>query len=126
MGTDSRLGGRPRTRLNDQVRRRRQPCAMCGLPIDQTLPRRGRRHKLASVIDEWIPRNPCRQPDCRHNCQPDTPPGQVSAANCVEMHDLCNSAKSNHWPVTNAMRIDCRRRVLDLLGCTEPEIDRTW
>lgn len=116
MAADSRLGGRPRTRLVAQVRARHQPCAMCGLPIDQTLNRVGRRHPLASVVDEWYPRNP------KHG----GPGGPVSAANCVEMHDRCNSIKSNHWPITPALHTRARQAVLELHGHVQPDIERTW
>lgn len=91
---------------------------MCGYPIDQTLNRGApgqKRHPLASVVDEWIPRNPCKRRHCRHGCQP-TQPGDVSLANCVELHAACNALKHNHWPVTDDLRAECLLRVEALKG----------
>lgn len=95
---DSRLGGRVRTRLNEQVRARTDTpsCPLCGYWIDRSLQRVGRRHPLCSVIDEWIPR---------------AKGGPVSLDNCVEVHEVCNGLKSDHWPVTTALRARCRARV---------------
>lgn len=104
---DTRLGGRPRTRINAQVRARHLPCPMCSYPIDQTLPRTGRRHPLASVIDEWLPRSKG---------------GAVDLTNCVEMHSWCNAIKSNHWPVTDEMRDRCRTHIASLIHTTPPTI----
>lgn len=110
--TDSRLGGRPRTRINAEVRARTAypVCPLCGYPIDRTLKRTGRRHPLASVIDEWIPR---------------ARGGPVTASNCVECHSACNGIKSDRWPVTEALRSECRAYVERLHGDRTPQLERT-
>lgn len=101
---DHRLGGRPRTRINAQVRARTgEPvCPLCGYIIDRSLPRVGSRHPLCSVIDEWLPRSKG---------------GTVDLDNCVEVHDRCNNIKSDHWPVTPEMQLRCEAAVRsELLG----------
>jgi hypothetical protein len=105
--TDSRLGGRPRTRLVAEVRARRLPCPLCSYPIDQSLPRTGRRHPLSSVVDEWFPR---------------TLGGPVDATNCVETHSLCNGIKGSTWPVTPDLKAKCRRRVEAILNASAPTL----
>lgn len=125
---DTRLGGRVRTRISAEVRARHRPCRLCGYRIDQTLKRTGKRHPLCSVVDEWIPRNPCRRRHCHWGCDPHTRPGPVTLENCVELHDACNSLKSNHWPVTQDLRDRCRDRVDALLAANtgRSELERTW
>ncbi len=114
--SDSRLGGRTRTRLNAEVRARtlHPVCPMCGYPIDRTLRRTGKPHPLSSVIDEWVPRNRG---------------GAVADHNCVEGHRVCNGIKGKHWPVTQELRAKCRAKVEELLEVnTEPGplIERGW
>ena len=98
MAKDSRLGGRPRARINAQVRARTDHplCPMCGHPINRLAKRTGRRHPLASVVDEWVPRSKG---------------GPVTLANCVEMHSACNAIKSDHWPITTELRDRCTDEV---------------
>ena len=124
MAADSRLGGPKRTRLVAAVRARRQPCPMCSYPIDQTLPRMGRRHPLSSVVDEWIPRQPCNGRCRRRTCTPVTP-GTVDLTNCVETHSVCNGIKSNHWPITSDLRDQCRTAVEAIIHAPQPTI-RPW
>lgn len=111
---DSRLGGRPRTRLNAAVRARTDHpvCPLCGYPIDRQANRMGRRHPLASVIDEWLPR---------------ARGGDVNLDNCVETHSLCNGIKGDRWPVTPDLNDRCRRRIEhELQGAPNPTRSRTW
>ncbi len=110
MAGDSRRGGRVRTRINAEVRARRLPCALCGYPIDHTLNRIGRRHPLASVIDEWFPLSKG---------------GEVSLTNCVDTHSVCNAIKSDHWPVTAEMQARCRAEVQALMAGSKVHT-RTW
>lgn len=83
------LSGRPRRNLVAQVRREEPNCWLCGHPIDLTLPRG---HKLASTVDEIIPRSLGGSPLDRHNCR--------------HAHMVCNSKRGNRPPVsTNRSRI---------------------
>lgn len=114
MATDSRLGGRPRTRVNAAVRARTlcPVCPLCRYPIDRTLPRTGKPHPLSSVIDEWLPR---------------AKGGTVDEANCVELHRTCNATKHDHWPVTDDLRRRCRAKVAEILELDAgPVLERTW
>ena len=129
MGQDSRLGGTPRTRINAQVRARTDypVCPMCGYAIDRNAQRMGKRHPLASVIDEWLPRNPCRhrRSTCLTTCDPHAPRGAVTLTNCVELHDTCNSLKHDHWPVTEELMDRCRTTIERQLTQATPTL-RTW
>jgi len=104
MGTDSRLGGRVRTRVNAAVRARTDHpvCPLCGYPIDRNLPRTGKPHPLSSVIDEWFPRTLGGDPH--------------DEANCVESHRECNAIKGKTWPVTRGLRARCHERISSMLG----------
>lgn len=112
MADDPRLGGRPRTRCKAIVRARRQPCAMCGYPIDQTAQRMGRRHPLASVVDEWLPRRLGGDPH-----DPD---------NCVELHHRCNEIKAGTWPVTPNLMAQCRAEIERILNAATVEVRHPW
>ncbi len=113
MGTDSRLGGRVRTRVNAAVRARTDHpvCPLCGYPIDRNLPRTGKPHPLSSVIDEWFPRTLGGDPH--------------DEANCVELMRICNGIKSDRWPVTADLRAECRRAVERILA-SERGVSRSW
>lgn len=104
MGTDSRLGGRVRSRVNAAVRARTDHpvCPLCGYPIDRNLPRTGKPHPLSSVIDEWLPRTLGGNPH--------------DEANCVELHRLCNGIKGKTWPVTPNLRARCTQRIAEHLN----------
>ncbi len=112
MATDTRLGHRARRELKAVVRARRQPCALCGYPIDQALDRQA--HPLGSVIDEWLPRNLGGDP--------------LDPTNTVELHRLCNGMKGATWPVDNDLRERCRLAVRDLLegNGRRLAIERNW
>lgn len=47
--------GRPRRRINDQVRAEEPNCWLCGTYIDQALPRERKAHPMSSSIDEIVP-----------------------------------------------------------------------
>jgi hypothetical protein len=111
MAKDSRLGGRPRIRLNAAVRDRNHPCPLCGYPIDATLPRTGKPHPLSSVIDEWYPR---------------ALGGPVDETNCRETHRLCNGMKGKTWPVTPDLRSRCRTAVENEMGLTPLPPLQSW
>jgi hypothetical protein len=107
----NQLKGRPRRRVCEQVRARHAPCAMCGYPINQALPRHPRPHKLSSVVDEWIPRVLGGDP--------------LDPANLVELHHLCNAIKGARL-VTPDLQARCRRRVEALLAGRQPSTRRRW
>ncbi len=115
MGTGTRLSSRPRSRLKEQVRARRLPCALCGYGIDQALVRTGRNpHPLSSVVDEWLPRSRGGDPH--------------DPVNCVEMHRVCNGIKSDSWPVGEELRRRARAEVERVLDDRphDLEVRRSW
>lgn len=80
------MSGRPRRRVNEQVRREEPNCWLCGKPIDLSLPRWPKPHPMSSTIDEVIPRS-LHPLGARY--------AALDRANCRHAHWICNVSRGN-------------------------------
>lgn len=81
MGNPRRANGSRRTKLRDRVRRKGLPCALCGQPIDYSLPAG---HPMSYELDEIVPVSRGGDPLDERNVQP--------------AHRVCNQRKGNRMP----------------------------
>jgi len=115
MPSDTRLGGRPRTRLVAQVRAEEPNCWLCGNPINLTLNRRS--DPWGSVIDEYA--------DEQRTCR----------ANGADPHDRSHTHHAHRWcngsrgtkPPTMEVRNRCRTAYAEAHGTPIPATHtRDW
>jgi hypothetical protein len=99
MAQATGLSGRPRRRLQAQVRAEEPNCHLCGLPIDLTLD--PMIHPLSSCVDEITPRSQGGDPLDRNNTR--------------HAHRICNEYRATH-PITPTIRAACRTQVEALIG----------
>lgn len=81
MGNPRRANGSRRTRLRERVRAQGLPCALCGAPIDYSLPAG---HPMSYELDEIVPVSRGGDP--------------LDAGNVQPAHRLCNQRKGNRMP----------------------------
>lgn len=76
-----------RNAIRDAIRRRKDPCALCGCPIDYDLPPG---HPLSFEVDEIIPVSRWREFG-----YPSAVACALDIKNCQPSHRMCNQRKGN-------------------------------
>lgn len=88
--------GHKRRQIREAIRRRRDPCALCGCPIDYDLPAG---HPLSFEVDEIIPVSKWREFG-----YPSAVACALDIKNCQPSHRICNQRKGNKIIKSKAMK----------------------